>query len=112
MLLLLATALVLSIVSHSASADRGLARQLARSGRNVEALSLFEQIVAHESHRPRSTALDRQAPLRIGRTEEAETGSAQSSPEHPSDIDARMGLGAARRTPAIVGFLVLRGCVQ
>jgi hypothetical protein len=46
MLVPLATALVLSMVYQSPSTDQSLAEQLARSGQTVEALGLFEQIVA------------------------------------------------------------------
>ena len=48
MLIPLAAALVLSMTYQSPSTDRNLAEQLARSGRTVEALALFEWIVAEQ----------------------------------------------------------------
>ena len=95
MLVPLATALVLSMACQPPSADRSLAEQLARSGRTVEALDLFEQIVARNPTDPEARVWLARLQLRIGRTEEAEAGFRSVLLEHPSDVDARIGLGAA-----------------
>ena len=95
MLVPLATALVLSMTCQSPSTDRDLAEQLARSGRTVEALALFEQIVAENPTDVEVRLWIARLQLRIGRTEEAEAGFRAVLLEHPSDVDARIGLGAA-----------------
>ncbi len=95
MLVTLATAVILSIACQSPPADRNLAEQLARSGRTVEALALFEQIVAQNPTDLEARAWIARLQLRIGQTEEAEAGFRSILREHPSDVDARIGLGAA-----------------
>ncbi len=95
MLVPLATALVLSMACQSPSTDRSLAEQLARSGRTVEALALFEQIVAQNPTDIEARLWIARLQLRIGRTEEAEAGFRAVLLEHPSHVDARIGLGAA-----------------
>ena len=95
MLIPLATALVLSMTCQSPSTDRNLAEQLARSGRTVEALALFERIVAENPTDVEVRLWIARLQLRIGRTEEAEAGFRAVLLEHPSDVDARIGLGAA-----------------
>ena len=95
MLLPLATALVLLMASPSQSADRKLAEQLAQSGRNVEALHLFEQIVRQNPADIEGRLWVARLLLRIGRTEDAEAGFRTVLVEHPSDVDARIGLGMA-----------------
>ena len=95
MLIPLATALVLSMACQSPSTDRDLAEQLARSGRTVEALALFERIVAENPADVEVRLWIARLQLRMGRTEEAEAGFRAVLLEHPSDVDARIGLGAA-----------------
>jgi Tetratricopeptide repeat len=95
MLIPLATALVLSMTPQSPSADRDLAEQLARSGRTVEALAIFERIVAENPTDVEGRLWIGRLHLRMGRTEEAEAAFRAVLLEHPSDVDARIGLGAA-----------------
>jgi tetratricopeptide (TPR) repeat protein len=95
MLVPLAAALVLSIAWQAPSAERNRAEELARAGRTVEALALFEQIVARNPADVEARLWIGRLQLRIGQTEEAEAGFRSVLLEHPSDIDARIGLGAA-----------------
>ena len=94
MLVALATAFVL-LTCQPPSGDRNLAEQLARSGRTVEALVLFERIVAQHPADIEVRLWIARLQLRIGRTEEAEAGFRAVLLERPSDVDARIGLGAA-----------------
>jgi YaiO family outer membrane protein len=91
----LATALVLSIASQSPSTDRATAEQLARSGRTVEALAIFEKFAAEHPADVEVRLWIARLQLRMGRTEEAEAGFRAVLREHPTDVDARIGLGAA-----------------
>src|SRR5580765_4192104 len=95
MLIPLATALVLSMTFQSPSTDRDLAEQLARSGRTVEALAIFERIVAQNPTDVEGRLWIARLQLRMGRTEEAEAVSRSVLLERPSDVDARIGMGAA-----------------
>ena len=95
MLVPFATALLLSIGFQSPSTDRSVAEQLARSGRSVEALAIFERIVAGNPADVEVRLWIARLQLRIGRTEEAEAGFRAVVLEHPSDVDARIGLGTA-----------------
>ncbi len=95
MLVPLATALVLSLACQSPSTDRDLAEQLARSGRTVEALAVFEKIVAQNPADVEVRLWIARLQLRMGRTEQAESGFRSVLLEHPTDVDARIGLGAA-----------------
>src|SRR6478735_1462035 len=95
MLIPLATALVLSMTCQSPSTDRGVAEHLARSGRTVEALAIFERIVAENPADVEVRLWIARLQLRMGRTEEAEAGFRSVLLEHPLDVDARIGLGAA-----------------
>jgi Flp pilus assembly protein TadD len=95
MLIPLATALVLSMTFEPASTDRDLAEQLARSGRTVEALAIFERIAAENPTDAEVRLWIARLHLRMGRTEEAEAGFRAVLLEHPSDVDARIGIGAA-----------------
>jgi len=94
MLVPLATALVLSLACQSPPTDRTRAEQLARSGRTIEALALFERIVAQNPTDVEVRLWIGRLQLRLGRTEEAEAGFRSVLLEHPSDVDARIGLGA------------------
>jgi YaiO family outer membrane protein len=91
----LATALVLSIASQSPSTDRATAEQLARSGKTVEALAIFEKFAAEHPADVEVRLWIARLQLRMGRTEEAEAGFRAVLREHPTDVDARIGLGAA-----------------
>jgi len=95
MCLPLAAALVLSIAGQLPSPDRSVAEQLARSGRTVEAIALFEQIVTLDPMDIEARLSIARLQLRTGRTNEAEAGFRAVLLEHPSNIDARIGLGAA-----------------
>ena len=95
MLIALATALVLSLAAQSPSTDRNLAEQLARSGQTVEALAIFERIVAANPKDTEVRLWIARLQLRMGRTEEAEAGFRAVLLEHPSDVDARIGLGVS-----------------
>jgi YaiO family outer membrane protein len=95
MLIPLATALVLSMAHQSPSTDRDRAEQLARSGRTVEALAIFERIVADHPTDVEVRLWIARLQLRVGRTADAEAGFRAVVLEHPSDVDARIGLGAA-----------------
>jgi YaiO family outer membrane protein len=95
MLIPFVTALALSMTSQSPSTDRDLAEQLARSGRTVEALDIFERIVAENPADVEVRLWIARLQLRMGRTEEAEAGFRAVLLEHPSDVDARIGIGAA-----------------
>ena len=90
-----AAALVLSMTCQPPATDRDLAEQLARSGRTVEALTIFERIVAENPADVEVRLWIARLQLRIGRTEEAEAGFRAVVLEHPSDVDARIGLGMA-----------------
>ena len=95
MLVPLATALVLSLACQSPPMDRNRAEQLARSGRTVEALDLFERIVAQNPTDITVRLWIAALQLRLGRTAEAEAEFRAVLREHPSHVDARIGLGAA-----------------
>ena len=95
MLVPLVAALVLSLAGQAPSTDRDVAEELARSGRTIEALALFERVAAQHP-----TDLDLRLSVarlqfRLGRTAEAEAAFRSVLLERPSDVDARIGLGAA-----------------
>ena len=114
MLVPLAAALVLSMACQPPSTDRDLAEQLARSGRTVEALAIFERIVAEHPTDVEVRLWIARLQLRVGRTEEAEAGFRAVVREHPSDVDARIGLGAAltRRDAWQEALAILIGAEQ
>ena len=95
MLIQIAAALLLALTSQSPSTDRSLAEQLARSGQTVEALAIFERIVAANPKDTEVRLWIARLQLRMGRTEDAEAGFRAVLLEHPSDVDARIGLGAS-----------------
>jgi YaiO family outer membrane protein len=90
-----ASAFVLSMAVQMPSMDRDVAEQLARSGRTVEALVLFERIVTVDPTDVEARLWIARLQLRIGRTADAEAGFRSVLLDHPSNIDARIGLGAA-----------------
>jgi YaiO family outer membrane protein len=87
-------AFVLFMTCQSPQSDRARAEQLARSGQTVEALAIFQQIVAQNPKDVEVRLWIARLQLRMGRTEEAEAGFKAVLLEHPSDVDARIGLGA------------------
>jgi tetratricopeptide (TPR) repeat protein len=96
MLVPLATALVLSMACQPPSTDRNLAVQLARSGRTIEALAIFERIVAGNPTDLEVRLWIARLQLRMGRTEEAEAEFRAVLLQHPSDVDARIAIGNPR----------------
>jgi tetratricopeptide (TPR) repeat protein len=90
-----AAVFVLFMTCQSPQSDRALAEQLARSGQTVEALAVFERIVAQNPKDFEVRLWIARLQLRMGRTEEAEAGFRAVLLEHPSDVDARVGLGVA-----------------
>ena len=72
--------------------DRTRAEDLARAGRSVEAIELFEQIVASNPADVEARLWVARLQLRLGRTAEAEAGFRAVLREHPADVDAGVGL--------------------
>jgi tetratricopeptide (TPR) repeat protein len=96
MLTSLAAALVVAVGCQAQpAADRTRAEQLVRTGRPVEAIHLFEQIVEQNPGDVEARIWIARLELRLGRTDEAEDGFRSVIREHPTDVDARIGLGAA-----------------
>jgi len=69
MLVPLATALALLLGSQSPAAERSHAEELARAGRTVEAIELFERIVAQDPADAEARLWVARLALRLGRTE-------------------------------------------
>jgi len=99
------------MASQSPSTDRELAERLARSGQSVEALDIFERIVAGNPADTEVRLWIARLQLRMGRTEEAEAGFRAVLLEHPADVDARIGVGAAltRRDAWMEALTILHG---
>jgi tetratricopeptide (TPR) repeat protein len=94
MIVPLASALIMTLACQSSSApDRSRAEQLARAGRTVDALTLFERIVEQDPRDTEARLWIARLNLRLGRIEEAEAGFRSVVDEHPADVDARIGLG-------------------
>src|SRR6476661_431790 len=92
----LAAALVVAAAGcQSATPDRGRAEQLGRSGQTAEALQLFEQIAEQNSGDVEARIWIARLELRLGHTDKAEAGFRSVLRDHPTDVDARIGLGAA-----------------
>lgn len=77
------------------AADRSYAEQLAREGRTVEAIRLFERIVERDPADTEARLWIARLDLRRGLTDRAEAGFRSVLRDHPADIDARVGLGTA-----------------
>src|SRR5262245_60231092 len=91
----LAVALIVSLASQSSTpTDRSYAEQLARTGRTLEAITLFERIVAENPADSEARLWIARLDLRLGRTDDAEALFRSVIREHPTDVDARIGLGA------------------
>src|SRR5688572_22925152 len=93
--MLIPLALALSMTGQSPGTDWSRAEQLARSGDTVEALAIFERIVAGNPADTEARLWIARLQLRIGRSEEAEAGFRAVLLEHPSHVDARIGIGMA-----------------
>src|SRR5688572_2807955 len=107
-------ALALSMAGQSLSTDRSLAEKMARSGETLEALAIFERIVAGNPTDIEARLWIARLQLRMGRTEEAEAGFRGVLVGHPADVDARIGLGMAltRRDAWREALAVLREVEQ
>jgi len=95
MLVPLLAALVLTMAAQTPAADRDLAEELARSGRTVDALAIFERIAAEHPTDIEVRLWIARLQLRLGRTAPAEAGFRAVLLHHPADVDARIGLAAA-----------------
>jgi len=91
----LVAALVLALTSQSPQNDRMAAEKLARSGQTVEALALFERILAQNPTDVEARMWTARLYLRLGRNTEAEAGFRAILLQKPSDIDARIGLAVS-----------------
>jgi predicted Zn-dependent protease len=106
----LATLLVLTLAAQSLATDRARAEELARAGRNADALALFERIVVETPDDVEAQLWIARLDLRLGRAAEAEAEFRAVLKNHPSDIDARIGLAGVllRRTAWQEALNVLR----
>ena len=95
MLCCLAATLVLSLDAPSAAADRVRAEQLARAHRPFEAIALFERIVERDPEDSDARVWIARLDLWIGRTTKAEAEFHAVLLEHPDNMDALVGYGAA-----------------
>jgi YaiO family outer membrane protein len=86
-------AVLLLLALQSAPADRVRAVELARAGRNEEAVQLFERIVAQSPADTESRLWIARLDLRLGRIESAEAQVRSVLADHPADVDARIVLG-------------------
>src|SRR5688572_19332118 len=93
--MLIPLALALCLTCQSPATDWSRAEQLARAGETLEALAIFERIVAGNPTDTEARLWIARLQLRMGRTEEAEAGFRGVLVEHPADVDARIGLGMA-----------------
>ena len=93
MLLSLATVLILATGAQLQPDVRVRAEQLARAGRTIEALELFQQVVAQNPGDIEARLWIARLDLRLARIDKAEAGFRSVLQEHPEDIDAKIGLG-------------------
>jgi len=75
--------------------ERTRAEQLARAGKNTEAIELFKQLVQRDPSDTESRLWIARLDLRVGRTSDAEAAFRSVLREHPADIDAKIGLANA-----------------
>jgi len=94
MLVPLLTVLVLAAGAQSPSDERTRALQLARAGRNTEAIELFKQVVQQDPADTESRLWIARLDLRVGRTSDAEAGFRSVLRDHPQDVDAKIGLAS------------------
>jgi hypothetical protein len=95
MLVRIVTVIVLAAASQSVSDERARAEQLARAGKNTEAIELFRQVVQKDPADTEARLWIARLDLRVGRTSDAEAGFRSVLREHPADIDAKIGLANA-----------------
>src|SRR5262245_32456439 len=88
-----AVAIVLVAALQPTATDRTRAEGLARAGRNLEAIQLFNAIIEANPADVEARLWVARLQLRLGRTAEAEAGFRAVLREHPDDVDARVGLG-------------------
>lgn len=87
---------IMLVASLQASpADRVRAEELARAGRTIEAIALFERIVEANPADLEAKLWVARLELRLGRTADAEAGFRSVLQINPEDVDARIGLGTA-----------------
>ena len=103
-----AAAIVLIAGLQTPAGDRTRAEDLARAGRTVDAIELFEQIVASNPADVDARLWVARLQLRLGRTAEAEAGFRAVLREHPANVDAGVGLALVlTRTGAWADALTL-----
>jgi len=95
MLMPLVTVIVLTGAAQSVSDERTRAEQLARAGKNAEAIELFKQVVQQDPADTEARLWIARLDLRGGRTANAEAGFRSVLRDHPADVDAKIGLAAA-----------------
>lgn len=78
---------------QTSPADRARAEELARAGRTIEAIALFERIVDANPADLEAKLWVARLQLRLGRTDDAEAGFRSVLQINPEDVDARIGLG-------------------
>jgi len=87
--------LVLASCQAGAPADRSDAERLALDGKTLEALHVFERIIALDPSDLEARLWTARLALRLGRADEAEAQFRFVVERQPANIDARVGLGAA-----------------
>ena len=95
MLVPLVTVIVLTAASQSVADERTRAEQLARAGKNAEAIELFKQVVQQDPADTEARLWIARLDLRVGRAADAEAGFRSVLREHPADVDAKIGLATA-----------------
>jgi len=95
MLVSVATALILAAGTQLGPEVRARAEQLAREGRAVEAIELFEQVVEQNPADTEARLWIGRLDLRLGRTEHAEAIFRSVLHDHPADVDAKIGFAGA-----------------
>lgn len=95
MLIALATVLVLAAGPQSDPTERSRAEALAREGQSLEALTLFEHVVAANPDDVDAQLWMARLELRLGRVDAAERRCRAVLAGHPKDVDARIVLGTA-----------------
>lgn len=85
-------AIILIAVLQAAPADRAHAEELARAGRNAEAIALFERVVEANPADVEARLWVAILSLRLGRTADAEALFRSVLRDHPANVDARIGL--------------------
>src|SRR5213075_83835 len=94
MSLCLAALIVLSMDAPPAP-DRARAEQLVRAGRINQAVYVLEQLIDADPEDMDTRLWAARLELRLGRVTRAEAAFRAALAEHPENLDARIGLGAA-----------------